>query len=111
MSDVFDNLIISLCKFSTLMAAAGESPEHLPISFGENQKAHMAAKAMFQLVHNHGDILREGWKNCLDCLLQLFKAKLLPKSLTEVEDFIDQKRWISIIREPSPKVSRAFTLI
>lgn len=106
MSDVFDNLIISLCKFSTLLGAAtgGEGSDQLPISFGENQKAQLAAKALFQLVHNHGDILREGWKNILEVLLQLYKAKMLPKTLTEAEDFVDPKGWISILREPSTKV-------
>ena len=41
---------------------------------------------MFALSHRHGDILREGWKNILDCLLTLFKAKLLPESLVEVSE-------------------------
>ena len=39
---------------------------------------------MFSLAHRHGDILREGWKNILDCLLTLFKAKLLPEELVQV---------------------------
>ena len=39
---------------------------------------------MFSLAHQYGDILREGWKNLLDCLLALFKAKLLPDCLVEV---------------------------
>ncbi|CAJ0942083.1 unnamed protein product, partial [Mesorhabditis belari] len=120
MSDVFDNLIIHLCKFSTLMPksegvgeetlelqrqrSAGselslqDTPEAIAIRFGENQKAHMAARAFFELVHNHGDILREGWKNVIECLIQLFRARLLPPELTEVEDFVDPKGWVSLIR-------------
>ena len=39
---------------------------------------------MFSLAQQYGDILREGWKNLLDCLLALFKAKLLPDRLVEV---------------------------
>uniref|UniRef100_A0A914VU46 SEC7 domain-containing protein n=2 Tax=Plectus sambesii TaxID=2011161 RepID=A0A914VU46_9BILA len=127
MSDVFDNLIISLCKFSTLMTSSdggsnGQNLEqqHRPgspnpfsfvetiaISFGENQKAQMAAKAVFQLVHAHGDILKEGWKNILDCVLQLFKARMLPKTLTDVEDFVDPKGWVSIVRQPAAKISNS----
>lgn len=49
-----------------------------------NNKAQLACKTVFQLVHNHGDILRDGWKNILDCIIQLYKAKLLPKVLIEV---------------------------
>lgn len=54
------------------------------MSFGGNMKAKLAAQTVFQLTHRHGDILREGWKNILDCMIQLFRAKLLPKSLIEV---------------------------
>lgn len=48
-------------------------------------KAQLSAKTMFALTHRHGDILREGWKNIVDCLLQLYKAKLLPQILVEVK--------------------------
>ncbi|KAE9417648.1 hypothetical protein Angca_008878 [Angiostrongylus cantonensis] len=136
MKDVFDNLIIHLCKFSTLMCShegrieigcvAGHEDENLEmqrqrginevvpgvqheqiaLAFGENRKAQMATKTMFQLVHANGDILREGWRNMLDCLLQLFRARLLPTELTEVDDFVDEKGWVSLIRdhlvEPQP---------
>uniref|UniRef100_A0A915C108 SEC7 domain-containing protein n=2 Tax=Parascaris univalens TaxID=6257 RepID=A0A915C108_PARUN len=125
MSDVFDNLIIHLCKFSTLMTSAegcaeqnlelqraggltemtAQNAEQVAIAFGENIKAQMAAKAMFQLVHTHGDILREGWKNVLDCLLHLFRVRLLPNTLTEVEDFVDSKGWVSIQRIHTPKIT------
>ncbi|KAM3724305.1 Golgi-specific brefeldin A-resistance guanine nucleotide exchange factor [Dirofilaria immitis] len=124
MTDVFDNLIIHLCKFSTLMSTNEDNPEQnleirqnrilnenfnqsaeqIAISFGENAKAQMAAKAMFQLVHAHGDILREGWKNVLDSILRLFYARLLPSAITEVEDFVDSKGWVSIQRAPPPKL-------
>ncbi len=52
--------------------------------FGSNRKAQVAAKTMFSLAHRHGDILREGWKNIMDSMLQLFRAELLPKSMVEV---------------------------
>ncbi|XP_012936931.1 Golgi-specific brefeldin A-resistance guanine nucleotide exchange factor 1 [Aplysia californica] len=100
MSDVFDNLVISLCKFTTLLSAV-ESPESIPASFGINLKAQLAARTVFGLAHRHGDILREGWKNILDCMLQLYRAKLLPKSMVEVEDFVDVYGKISILREES----------
>ncbi|XP_071953967.1 Golgi-specific brefeldin A-resistance guanine nucleotide exchange factor 1-like isoform X2 [Antedon mediterranea] len=102
LSDVFDNLVISLCKFTTLMSS-GESPEMLPIVFGSNMKAQLAAKNMFGLAHRHGDILGEGWKNILDCMLQLFKAKLLPSELVDVDDFVASSGSISLLkREEMP---------
>ncbi|CAJ0968626.1 unnamed protein product [Ranitomeya imitator] len=83
LSDVFDNLIISLCKFTTLSSedwrianvvpifkkGSKSEPgnyrpavENIPTVFGSNPKAHIAAKTVFHLAHRHGDILREGWK-------------------------------------------------
>uniref|UniRef100_A0AAR2M5F4 Golgi-specific brefeldin A-resistance guanine nucleotide exchange factor 1 n=1 Tax=Pygocentrus nattereri TaxID=42514 RepID=A0AAR2M5F4_PYGNA len=98
-SDVFDNLIISLCKFTTL---SSESVENLPTVFGSNGKAQVAAKTVFNLAHRHGDILREGWKNIMDAMLQLFRAELLPKPMVEVEDFVEPNGKISLQREETP---------
>ncbi|VDL76122.1 unnamed protein product [Nippostrongylus brasiliensis] len=110
MKDVFDNLIIHLCKFSTLTANSeghgddnlemqrqrnlnevtpGFQHERIALAFGENKKAQMATKTMFEL----------GWRNMLDCLLQLLRARLLPPELTEVDDFVDEKGWVSLIRD------------
>ncbi|XP_065750357.1 Golgi-specific brefeldin A-resistance guanine nucleotide exchange factor 1 isoform X13 [Phocoena phocoena] len=99
LSDVFDNLIISLCKFTAL---SSESIENLPTVFGSNPKAHIAAKTVFHLAHRHGDILREGWKNIMEAMLQLFRAQLLPKAMVEVEDFVDPNGKISLQREETP---------
>uniref|UniRef100_A0A8C0FFA1 Golgi-specific brefeldin A-resistance guanine nucleotide exchange factor 1 n=1 Tax=Bubo bubo TaxID=30461 RepID=A0A8C0FFA1_BUBBB len=99
LSDVFDNLIISLCKFTAL---SSESIENLPAVFGSNPKAHIAAKTVFHLAHHHGDILREGWKNIMEAMLQLFRAELLPKAMVEVEDFVDPNGKIYLQREETP---------
>ncbi|ESO85819.1 hypothetical protein LOTGIDRAFT_130403 [Lottia gigantea] len=103
-SDVFDNLGISLCKFTTLLSSA---PENIPVSFGINFKAQLAARTVFALAHRHGDILREGWKNILDCMLQLYRAKLLPQNMIEVEDFADPAGKICIIREDNTTNQRS----
>ncbi|XP_071108376.1 Golgi-specific brefeldin A-resistance guanine nucleotide exchange factor 1-like isoform X1 [Haliotis cracherodii] len=106
MSDVFDNLVISLCKFTTLLSSI-EAPENIPVTFGVNFKAQLAGRTVFGLAHRHGDILREGWKNILDCMLQLFRAKLLPKAMIEVEDFADSSGKISIVREDNTANQRS----
>ncbi|KAL4239944.1 G-box binding factor [Mactra antiquata] len=108
MSDVFDNLVISLCKFTTLLSSV-EAPENIPISFGMNNKAQLAARTVFSLAQRHGDILREGWKNILDCMLQLYRAKLLPKSMIEVEDFLNPTGKICLIKEESQSNQRSET--
>ena len=103
MSDVFDNLVISLCKFTTLLSseAAEESPYQYIPTFGMNSKGLMATKTVFSLVQKHGDILRDGWKNITDCLLRLFKCQLLPKSMMEAEDYIESAGRVKLFREES----------
>ncbi|XP_071808203.1 Golgi-specific brefeldin A-resistance guanine nucleotide exchange factor 1-like isoform X2 [Asterias amurensis] len=110
LTDVFDNLVISLCKFTTLLNSM-ETPESLPIVFGANTKAHLAAKTVFGLAHRHGDILAEGWKNLLDCMLQLYRAKLLPIEMIEVQDFVDPSGRVSLIREEMPAVKSDSSLL
>ena len=61
-----------------------QNPDQIPIVFGMNPKAKLAAKTVFGLAHRHGDILREGWKNILDCMVQLYRARLLPEVLIKV---------------------------
>ncbi|XP_045609638.1 Golgi-specific brefeldin A-resistance guanine nucleotide exchange factor 1 isoform X2 [Procambarus clarkii] len=106
MSDVFDNLVVSLCKFTTLTASSVEAPEHVTVSFGSNKKAQLAARTVFRLVTSHGDILRDGWKNILDLLLQLFRCRLLPSSLVESEDFVETSGRVSLMRETPAAVPR-----
>ncbi|CAB03915.3 Golgi-specific brefeldin A-resistance guanine nucleotide exchange factor 1 homolog [Caenorhabditis elegans] len=120
MKEVFDNLCIHLCKFTTLtsmrdggagggadedvdLSAAAllshsSSPEAVALAFGENHKAQLATRTLFYLVHENGNILREGWRNLFEALLQLFRARLLPAELTEVEDYVDEKGWVNIQR-------------
>uniref|UniRef100_A0A0K0G494 SEC7 domain-containing protein n=1 Tax=Strongyloides venezuelensis TaxID=75913 RepID=A0A0K0G494_STRVS len=124
MSDVFDNLIIHLCKFSTLLSQSTDSsdegvnggvkttvkgslvpqtPDNVAVAFAENRRAQLATRTMFQLVHIHGDILREGWRNVLECIVYLFKFEMLPKILIEVEDFVAPSKVISIQRKKENK--------
>ncbi|XP_064404547.1 Golgi-specific brefeldin A-resistance guanine nucleotide exchange factor 1-like isoform X2 [Halichondria panicea] len=96
--EVFDNLIISLCKFTTLLHTH-ESASSLYYALGVNPKVRQSVQAMFSLAQQYGDILREGWKNLLDCLLALFKAKLLPDTMVEVSDFLHCEGKVSLYRE------------
>jgi golgi-specific brefeldin A-resistance guanine nucleotide exchange factor 1 len=85
--EVFDNIIVTLSKFSTLQNAH-ESASTVAVNFGQNMKAQLATKTVFSLAHRHGDILRDGWKNIVESIIQLFRAKLLPEDFTQGEDFV-----------------------
>merc|ERR1719158_2674850 len=102
MSDVLDNLIISLSKFSMLTNST-EHPDTFKVRFGSNNKALLATRAVFSLTHKYGDILREGWKNLTECLLQLFKCQLLPKTMMEGEDYIEAGGRVDLFREELPR--------
>ncbi|XP_024884450.1 Golgi-specific brefeldin A-resistance guanine nucleotide exchange factor 1 isoform X2 [Temnothorax curvispinosus] len=99
-----DTLIVSLCKFTGLQI--GGKSEQVVLHLGGSPKSQMAARTLFKITHLHGDALRASWKNIIDCLQSLYEARLLPKNLTEAEDFIDSSGKISLLREPTtPKTS------
>ena len=50
---------------------------------------------MLEMIHANGDCLRESWKNVLDMVVQLYRAQLLPTSITHVVD-LDEPGCISI---------------
>ncbi|KAJ1259610.1 hypothetical protein BS78_10G168500 [Paspalum vaginatum] len=80
LDDVLNDLIVVLCKFTTLL-----STSHIddPVAaFGEDTKARMATEAVFAIATTYGDHIRSGWRNIIDCVLKLHKIGLLPTRLT-----------------------------
>lgn len=97
LSDVFDNLVISLCKLSSLLseevhnltfilfnAIYFQGSVSLAHTISNSNKLQQCAHTLFSLCHDHGNVLREGWNNILDCIINLFSAHLLPDSLAVV---------------------------
>ncbi|XP_031779125.1 Golgi-specific brefeldin A-resistance guanine nucleotide exchange factor 1 isoform X2 [Nasonia vitripennis] len=99
MTSDLDTLIVSLCKFTGL--AAGGQPDQVVLKLGGSGTCQLATRTLFKICHMHGDALRASWKNIVDCLQMLYRAKLLPKNLTEGEDFLDPSGKVSLIREPT----------
>ncbi|KXS16367.1 Sec7-domain-containing protein [Gonapodya prolifera JEL478] len=58
------------------------------IEFGRNIKGQIAAVLMFSMATEFGNVLRDGWKNLLETLGNLFIHDLLPDSLVASEDFV-----------------------
>lgn len=85
----FDANILTLCKFTTLYNSSETNDVALSVNFGQNLKARMAIKSIFSYLHEYGDCMRESWKHVVDLIMQLYKLRLLPKALLEVEDFCD----------------------
>ncbi|KAJ3674756.1 hypothetical protein LUZ60_005372 [Juncus effusus] len=86
LEDVLDDLIVSLCKFTTLLTASSMSDEPVT-AFGDDLKARLATEALFLIATRYGDFVRTGWRNVLDCILRLHKLGLLPaKVASDVAD-------------------------
>ena len=76
LEDVLDDLVVSLCKFTTLLnPSAFDEPV---VAFGDDTKAKMATVTVFTIANRYGDYIRTGWRNILDCILRLHKLGLLP---------------------------------
>ncbi|KAL6974259.1 hypothetical protein U1Q18_028440 [Sarracenia purpurea var. burkii] len=76
LEDVLDGLVVSLCKFTTLLNPS--SVEEPVLAFGDDTKARMATVTVFTIANRYGDFIRTGWRNILDCILKLHKLGLLP---------------------------------
>lgn len=77
LEDVLDDLVVSLCKFTTLLTASAMADEPVT-AFGDDLKARLATEALFLIATRYGDFVRTGWRNILDCILRLHKLGLLP---------------------------------
>ncbi|XP_066598661.1 Golgi-specific brefeldin A-resistance guanine nucleotide exchange factor 1 [Prorops nasuta] len=99
MNSDFDTLIVSLCKFTGL--AMGGEPEQVVLHLSNSRKCQLSTRILFKITHLYGNGLRASWKNIVDCFQSLYKARLLPKSLTDGEDFIDPSNKVSLLREPA----------
>lgn len=99
-----DMLILTLCKYTVFYNA--QKQNGILIKFGNNKKAQLALKSVFSLIHNHGDNIREGWKNILDIILSLYSNGILPKSYVESEDFIEPSGKITLIYEDVPTLPK-----
>lgn len=79
LSEVLDDLVVSLCKFTTLLSPSFN--EKSILYFADDIKAKMATVAVFTIANRYSDNIRSGWRNIVDCILSLHKIGLLPARL------------------------------
>ncbi|XP_047333224.1 ARF guanine-nucleotide exchange factor GNOM [Impatiens glandulifera] len=100
LEDVLDDLVVSLCKFTTLLnPSLAEEPV---LAFGDDTKARMATVTVFNIANRYGDFIRTGWRNILDCILKLHKLGLLPARVAS--DVADESEL-----SPDPAHGKPFT--
>ncbi|TPX32616.1 hypothetical protein SmJEL517_g04294 [Synchytrium microbalum] len=113
LSDVFDNVIISLSRITGLLKDGGTLPpprdirrlngsknasedsgevqlkvDRWAVEFGRQFRGQVAAVLMFNLAAESGSCLKEGWKSIAGCLRNLFLHSLLPLPMIQAEDFV-----------------------
>ncbi|CAA3017421.1 ARF guanine-nucleotide exchange factor GNOM-like [Olea europaea subsp. europaea] len=77
--EMLNDLVVSLCKFTTLMHLS--FVEESILDFGDNTKAKMATETVFTIANCYGDHIHSGWRNIVECILSLQKIGLLPAHL------------------------------
>jgi golgi-specific brefeldin A-resistance guanine nucleotide exchange factor 1 len=125
LSQVVDNLVVSLCKFSKLNANDKGNKPLLSLSY--EMKPQDATIALFHISTTYADHIREGWKNVtpfflffhfffflknlkkikvVDCLLCLNRYKLLD-SLINLPTFLKPKKQTTSVT-PQPNHNSFF---
>ncbi|KAF8412898.1 hypothetical protein HHK36_000870 [Tetracentron sinense] len=96
--DVLDDLVVSLCKFTTLLSTY--HTEEFTLAFANDSKAMMATETVFSIANTFGDYIRAGWRSILDCILSLHKLGLVP-ALVASNSTIDT----DLSSDPMPGIS------
>eukprot|EP00002_Diphylleia_rotans_P014604 TRINITY_DN2845_c0_g1_i8.p1 TRINITY_DN2845_c0_g1~~TRINITY_DN2845_c0_g1_i8.p1 ORF type:complete len:1462 (-),score=322.47 TRINITY_DN2845_c0_g1_i8:108-4493(-) len=109
LSKVIDNIIIPLCKFTTLQDQY-DSQEHVRI-IAKSARARNSCILLFKLATMYGDYFQEGWRAIVDCTIKLHRLGLLPQDVAKVDDFIDVSSRKPIAQEvvPEQKSSSIFS--
>ncbi|KAM3959628.1 LOW QUALITY PROTEIN: sec7 domain-containing protein garz [Aphomia sociella] len=94
-----DTLLLTLCKFSGLLAPHQTSYIAIGVSLGQSIKAQLALQRACGVAARHADCVRAAWRHLLEILKTLYVARLLPKCLVEAEDYLAAGGRVSLVRE------------
>ncbi|XP_021723676.1 ARF guanine-nucleotide exchange factor GNL2-like [Chenopodium quinoa] len=87
LEDILDELVASLCKFTTLLNPYASAEETLYL-FSNELKPRMATLAVFNIANKFGESIRGAWRNIVDCMLKLKRLKLLPQSVVDYDTLV-----------------------
>ncbi|KAI9097391.1 hypothetical protein DFS34DRAFT_621510 [Phlyctochytrium arcticum] len=124
MSDIVDELIVSLAKMTGLLRIGRVTPQS-PIGsasednltvrvvdpwrldIGRNIRGQVAAVLLFNLTTEYGTCLRNGWQVIIRCLKNLFLHRLLSEEMVLVDDFVRGKTSLFKVLEEKSAVRQA----
>ncbi|XP_038222593.1 Golgi-specific brefeldin A-resistance guanine nucleotide exchange factor 1 [Zerene cesonia] len=96
-----DTLLLTLSKFTGLLAPHHASYIAVGVSLGQASKAQQALRRACAVWARHAECVRAGWRHLLEITCTLYVGRLLPKCLVEAEDYLSPTGTVSLIREAS----------
>ncbi|GAV77584.1 Sec7 domain-containing protein/Sec7_N domain-containing protein [Cephalotus follicularis] len=106
LDEVLNDLVVSLCNFTTLLTPL--SVQEVVLAFEDEEKSRMSTTTVFMIANRYGDYIRSSWKNILDCILSLHKLGLLPARVAS--DAVDDIEFTSDLERGKPATSSISTL-
>ncbi|CAB3230204.1 unnamed protein product [Arctia plantaginis] len=94
-----DTILLTLCKFTGLLAPQHATYIAIGVSLGGATKAQLALRRACALAARHADCVRDSWRHLLEIIKTLYIGRLLPKCLVEAEDYLAPNGTVSLIRE------------
>ncbi|KAG6462868.1 hypothetical protein O3G_MSEX013512 [Manduca sexta] len=94
-----DTLLLTLCKFTGLLAPVHPNYIAIGVSLGQSLKAQAALRRGCGVWARHAHTARDAWRHLLEIVRTLYVGRLLPKCLVEAEDYLSPSGTVSLIRE------------
>ncbi|XP_022822522.1 Golgi-specific brefeldin A-resistance guanine nucleotide exchange factor 1 isoform X2 [Spodoptera litura] len=94
-----DTLLLTLCKFTGLLAPQHANYIAIGVTLGQSSKAQLALRRACAVAARHADCIRDSWRHLLEIVKTLYIGRLLPKCLVEAEDYLAPNGTVSLIRE------------
>lgn len=94
-----DTIVLTLCKFTGLLAPQHATYIAIGVSLGQSTKAQLALRRACAVAARHADCIRDSWRHLLEIVKTLYIGRLLPKCLVEAEDYLSPNGTVSLIRE------------
>ncbi|XP_026741827.1 Golgi-specific brefeldin A-resistance guanine nucleotide exchange factor 1 [Trichoplusia ni] len=94
-----DTLLLTLCKFTGLLAPQYANYIAIGVALGQSSKAQLALRRACAVAARHADCVRDSWRHLLEIVKTLYIGRLLPKCLIEAEDYLAPNGTVSLIRE------------
>ncbi|XP_050664644.1 Golgi-specific brefeldin A-resistance guanine nucleotide exchange factor 1 isoform X2 [Leptidea sinapis] len=96
-----DSLLLTLCKFTGLLAPQHATYIAIGVSLGQSAKSRAALCRACAVWSRHGAYARDSWRHLLEITKTLYIGRLLPKCLMEAEDYLSPSGTVSLVREAS----------